>query len=83
MFQSELRVEIRVDVNMASTKRIPQAVSLVSSLFLADIFVQHGSMDLLGASWECESISRAGRQQGAMDPRFQNFYDMVRIINFF
>ena len=28
-------------------------------------------------------MSRAGRQQGAMDPRFQFFYDLVRVINFY
>ena len=28
-------------------------------------------------------MSRAGRQMGAMDPRFTFFYDLVRIINFF
>ena len=40
-------------------------------------------VDLLGGSWECQSVSRAGRQLGAMDPRFTYFYDLVRIINFF
>lgn len=52
-------------------KRLPQSVSLVSSLFLSDLVVRHGPVDLLGASWECQSVSRAGRQQRAMDPRFQ------------
>ena len=44
---------------------------------------RYGPVDLLGGSWECQSVSRAGRQLGAEDPRFTFFYDLVRIINFF
>ena len=40
-------------------------------------------MDLIGGSWECQSVSRAGHKLGALDPRFAYFYDMVRILNFF
>ena len=64
-------------------KRLPQAVSLISTLALSNLVAHHGPVDLLGASWECQSVSRVGRQQGAMDPRFLFFYDMVRILNFF
>ena len=40
-----------------------------------------GHVDLLGASWECQSVSQAGYQQGIHDPRFRFFFDMVKIIN--
>ena len=60
-------------------KYLPQAVSLISTLFLSNLVAHRGPVDLLGASWECQSVS----QQGAMDPRFTFFYDMVRIINLF
>ena len=43
----------------------------------------NGPVDLLGGSWECQSVIHAGRQMGAMDPRFTFFYDLVRIVNFF
>lgn len=58
-------------------------MSFVSSLFLLDRVVRHGLVDLLGATWECQSFSRAGLQQGAMDARFQILHDLIRIINFF
>ena len=67
----------------AFDKRLPQNISTVSDLFLSALVVSHGPVDLLGGSWECQSLSRAGRQRGMMDPRFQYFYDMVRIVNFF
>ena len=67
----------------AFDKRLPQTVSLCSNLFLSNLVTRHGPVDLLGGSWECQSVSRAGHQTGAMDPRFQFFYDLVRIINFF
>ena len=50
---------------------------------MATLVATNGPVDLLGCSWECQSVSRAGRQMGAMDPRFTFFYDLVRIINFF
>ena len=34
-------------------KRIPQAMSLVISLFLRYLVVRHDLVDLLGARWEC------------------------------
>ena len=64
-------------------KRLPQSISAVSPLFLTTLVATNGPVDLLGGSWECQSVSRAGRQMGAMDPRFTYFYDLVRIINFF
>lgn len=68
---------------LAFDKRLLQSISAVSQLFLASLMVAHGPLDVLGGSWECKSVSRAGRQIGAMDPRFQYFYNLVCIINFF
>ena len=67
----------------AFDKRLPQSISLCSALFLGNLVTRHGPVDLLGGSWECQSVSRAGKQTGAMDPRFQFFYDLLRIIDFF
>ena len=64
-------------------KRLPQSISAISPLFLTTLVATNGPVDLLGGSWECQSVSRAGRQLGAMDPRFTYFYDLVRIINYF
>ena len=54
-----------------------------SSTFLANLVSKFGPVDLLGASWECQSVNRAGKRQGAADPRFKYFYNMVNIITFF
>ena len=67
----------------AFDKRLPQDVAQCSELFLTQLVAMNGPVDLLGVSWECQSVSRAGRQRGAMDPRFQYFYDLVRMVNFF
>ena len=67
----------------AFDKRLPQSISLCNALFLGNLVTRHGPVDLLGGSWECQSVSRAGEKTGAMDPRFQYFYDLVRIINLF
>ena len=64
-------------------KRLPQDISQGSVTFLEGLLQFNGPVDLLGGSWECQSVSRAGRQLGAMDPRFKFFYDLVRIVNFF
>ena len=64
-------------------KRPPQDISKCSLTFLEGLLEFNGPVDLLGGSWECQSVSRAGRQRGAMDPRFRFFYDLVRIVNFF
>ena len=40
-------------------------------------------MDLLGGIWECQSVSKARRQQDATDPRFKYFNDFVCTMNFF
>ena len=64
-------------------KRLPQDISQCSVTFLEGLLSFNGPVDLLAGSWECQSVSRAGRQRGAMDPRFKFFYDLVRIVNFF
>ena len=64
-------------------KRPPQDISQCSPTFLESLLEFNGPVDLLGGSWECQSVSRTGRQRGAMDPRFRFFYDLVRIVNFF
>ena len=50
-------------------KRLPQDISQCSLTFLEGLLELNGPVDLLGGSWECQSVSRAGRQRGAMDPR--------------
>ena len=64
-------------------KRLPQSIFAICQLFLANLVAHNGPVDLLGGSWECQSVSRAGHRMGAMDPRFAYFYDMIRIMNFF
>ena len=44
---------------------------------------RYDSVDLLEASWEGQSGSRAGHQRGAVNPRSLFIYNMVRVINFF
>ena len=67
----------------AFDKRLPQNVAQCSATILRQLIATNGPVDMLGGSWECQSVSRAGRQRGTMDPRFHYFYDLVRIINFF
>ena len=50
---------------------------------LINLVERYGSLDILGASWECQSVNRAGHQRGAANPRFLFIYNMVRVINFF
>ena len=54
-----------------------------SPAFLTNSVARHGPVDMLGANWECQSVSRAGYRQGIHDPRFRFFFNMVAIINFF
>ena len=67
----------------AFDKRLPQNVSQCSTSIMRQLIASNSPVDMLGGSWECQSVSRAGRQRNTMDPRFQYFYDLVRIINFF
>ena len=64
-------------------KKLPQDISQCTTSSLEQLISCNGPVDLLGGSWECQSVSRAGRQRGAEDPRFRYFYDLVRILNFF
>ena len=52
---------------------LPQNVDQCSPTFLTNLVANHGPIDLLGASWECQSVSRAGYRQGVHDPRFRFF----------
>ena len=63
--------------------RLPQNVDQCSPTFLTNLVARHGLVDMLGASWECQSVCRAGYRQGIHDPRFRFFFNMVAIINFF
>ena len=81
--QQQYPLQLPASFTRAFDKRLPQSISAVSQLFLTNLVARSGPVDLLGGSWECKSVSRAGRQLGAMDPRFTFFYDLVRIINFF
>ena len=63
----------------AFDKRLSQNISLVGPLFLGNLVVRHGLVDLLGGSWECQSVNKAGEQRGMADPRFIFFYNLVRI----
>ena len=42
-------------------KRLPQDISQCSLTFLERLLEFNGPVDLLGGSWECQSVSRAGR----------------------
>ena len=66
----------------AFDQRLPQSIACIGNLLLSNLITRHGPIDILGASWECQSVSRAGKQQGAEDPRFRYFFNMVSIINF-
>ena len=41
-------------------ERLPQNIDQCSPTFLTNLVAKHGPVDLLGASWECQSVSRAG-----------------------
>lgn len=56
---------------------------MVNPLFLGNLVVRHNLVALLGGSWECQSVSKAGRQQGLEDPRFEYVYNLIRITNYF
>ena len=62
------RLQLPSSAARAFDKRLPQSISAVSQLFLANLVARNGPVHLLGGSWECQSVSRAGRQLGAMDP---------------
>ena len=53
--------------------RLPQNVDQCSPTFLTNLLANHGLVDLLGASWECQIVSRAGYRQGVHDPTFRSF----------
>ena len=65
--------------NKSFDKRLPQDVSPVSPLFLGNLVVRHGSVDLLEEGWECRSFGKAGRS----GPRFKVFNGLVRMWNYF
>ena len=63
--------------------RLPQNIDQCGPTFLTNLVANHGPVDLLGASWECQGVSRASYRQDVHDPRFCFFFNMVAIINFF
>ena len=75
-------LQLPATATKAFDRGLPQDIAHISNNFLQQLLVDHGPVDLLGASWECQNVSRAGHQRGAADPRFLFFYDMVRIINY-
>ena len=81
--QQQYPLQLQPCATASFDKRLPQDISHISHTFLCGLVAHHGPVDLLGGSWECQSVSRAGRQRGANDARFFYFYDLVRIINFF
>ena len=62
---------------------MPKDISLIGLAALNNLVAHYRPVDILGGSWECQSVSRAGRCRGVEDPRFRFFFDLVRIINFF
>ena len=44
----------------AFDKRLPQNVAHCSSTLLTQLVAVNGPVDMLGGSWECQSVSRAG-----------------------
>ena len=62
---------------------MPWDISLVEPATLTNLVAHYGPVDILGGSWECQSVTRAGRCRGVEDARFRFFFDLVRIINFF
>ena len=81
--QQQYPTELKDSAITAFDWRLPHKVNQCSENSLMQLVTHNGPVDLLGGSWECQSVSRAGGQRGAMDPRFKYFYDLVRIINFF
>ena len=63
-------------------ERLPHNVDQCGPTFLTNLVANHEPVDLIGASWECQSVSRAGYRQCVHDPRFRFFFNMVAIINF-
>ena len=61
-------------------KRLSQDVGLIGEMALVNLIAQNGEVDIVGAGWECQSISRGARKEGYVDRRFQYFYDLVRIL---
>ena len=57
----------------AFDKRLPQSIECISNLLMSNLVSRHGPVDLLGGSWGCQSIGRAGRRQGAEGPSFKYF----------
>ena len=46
-------------------KELPHDISQCTTPFLEQLISCNGPVDLLGGSWECSGVSRAGRQKGA------------------
>ena len=63
--------------------RLPRNVDQCNPTFLTDLVERHGPLDVLGANWECQSVSTAGYCQGVHNPHFKFFFNMVNIISFF
>ena len=80
--QQQYPDQLPLSATLAFEKRLPQSVQCISNLLLGNLVTRHGPVDLLGGSWDCQSVSRAGKQQGAEDPRFKYFFNLVSIINF-
>ena len=66
-------LQLPATVAKAFDRRLPPDISHVSNSFLRQLVADHGPVDLLGGSWECHGVSRAGHQQGVADPRFLFF----------
>ena len=80
--QSEYSKLLSSTAIAAFDKRLPQTIECVSNLLMGNLVARHGAVDLLGGSWECQSVSRAGKKQGPEDPRFKYFFNLIGIINY-
>ena len=60
----------------AFNKNISRDKAHLGNTFLIDLVERYGSLDLLGASWEGQSVSKAGHQRGAVNPRSLFIYNM-------
>ena len=63
--------------------RVPHNIDQCSPTFLTNLVARHGPVDMLGASWECQSVSGAGYRRRIHDHTFRFFVNMVAITNFF
>ena len=80
--QRQFPLQLPSSTIMGFDTHLPHNIAHCSPTFLAGLLAHRGPVGLLGASWECQRISKAGRRHIISDTRFKYFFNVVPFINF-